>query len=89
LARYRTFGGSEFDGSPRPSAASSALTQESAIPVTDGTENVRGLAIREMLPDWDDRDCATLRSRPIFDEGIYGTVRFHHRSVRDFYGCTP
>jgi hypothetical protein len=25
-----------------------------------------------------------LLSRPIFDEGIYGTVRFHHRSVREY-----
>ena len=26
----------------------------------------------------------TLLSRPIFDEAIYGAVRFHHRSVREF-----
>ena len=26
----------------------------------------------------------TLLSRAIFDEAIYGTVRFHHRSVREY-----
>lgn len=65
-------------------AAATTLAQESAIRVPDGTENARGLPVREVLHDWDDRDCATLLGRPIFDEGIYGTVRFHHRSVREF-----
>lgn len=65
-------------------AAATTLAQEAAIRVPDGTENTRGLPIRDVLPDWDDRDCATLLGRPIFDEGIYGTVRFHHRSVREY-----
>lgn len=65
-------------------AAASTLAKESAIRVPDGTENSKGIAIREVLTDWDDVDCATLLSRPIFDEGIYGTVRFHHRSVREY-----
>lgn len=65
-------------------AAATTLTQESAIRVPDGDNNAKGIAIREVLIDWDDIDCATLLSRPIFDEGIYGTVRFHHRSVREY-----
>lgn len=65
-------------------AAATTLAQESAIRVPDGADNAKGLAIREVLTDWDDIDCATLLSRPIFDEGIYGTVRFHHRSVREY-----
>lgn len=65
-------------------AAATTLTQESAIRVPDGVNNAKGIAIREVLTDWNDTDCATLLSRPIFDEGIYGTVRFHHRSVREY-----
>jgi len=65
-------------------AAATTLIQESAIRVPDGADNAKGIAIREVLTDWDDVDCATLLSRPIFDEGIYGTVRFHHRSVREY-----
>lgn len=65
-------------------AAASTLAQQSSIRVPDGQENSNGLPIREVLTDWDDVDCMTLLSRPIFDEGIYGTVRFHHRSVREY-----
>lgn len=65
-------------------AATATLTQESAIRVPDGSENAQGLSVKEVLTDWDDQDCAILLSRPIFDEGIYGTVRFHHRSVREY-----
>ena len=31
------------------------------------------------------QDRATLLSYPVFDEAIYGTVRFHHRSVREYF----
>jgi hypothetical protein len=65
-------------------AAVATLAKESAIRVPDGQQNDRGLPIKEVLTDWNDADCRTLLTRPIFDEGIYGTVRFHHRSVREF-----
>jgi hypothetical protein len=65
-------------------AAAATLAKESAIRVPDGQQNDRGLAIKEVLTDWDDTDARILLTRPIFDEGIYGTVRFHHRSVREF-----
>lgn len=65
-------------------AAAATLTQESGLRVPDGTANAKGLPVKQVLADWDDMDIATLLSRPIFDEGIYGTVRFHHRSVREF-----
>lgn len=65
-------------------AAAATLAKQSAIRVPDGQQNDRGLAIKEVLTGWDDADCRTLLTRPIFDEGIYGTVRFHHRSVREF-----
>jgi len=65
-------------------AAASVLGRESTIQVPDGSHNNKGIAIRAVLPDWNDHDQSTLLSRPIFDEAIYGTVRFHHRSVREF-----
>lgn len=65
-------------------AAATTLCQEPAIRVPDGSENAKGIRTRDVLTDWNDTDCATLLGRPIFDEGIYGTVRFHHRSVREY-----
>lgn len=65
-------------------AAATTLAKESAIRVPDGQQNDRGFPIKEVLTDWNDTDCRTLLTRPIFDEGIYGTVRFYHRSVREF-----
>lgn len=65
-------------------AAATTLCQESAIRIPDGDKNTLGLPIKDVLTDWNDQDCAILLSRPIFDPGIYGTQRFHHRSVREY-----
>ncbi|AUD04037.1 NACHT domain-containing protein [Spirosoma pollinicola] len=65
-------------------ASASVLRHESAIRIPDGTNNLRGIDVKSILTDWDDTDCQILLSRPIFDEAIYGTVRFHHRSVREY-----
>lgn len=65
-------------------AAACTLAQTQTVRVPDGSENTKGLPIKEILPDWDDQDCATLLSRPVFDQAIYGTVRFHHRTVREY-----
>ncbi len=65
-------------------AATVTLGQEATIRVPDGADNSKGIPIDAVLPDWDDKDRATLLARPIFDEAIYGAVRFHHRSVREY-----
>lgn len=65
-------------------AAASILGKDQTIQVPDGSHNNKGIAARLVLPDWDDAQLQALLSRPIFDEAIYGTVRFHHRSVREF-----
>jgi hypothetical protein len=65
-------------------AAATTLVQNPAIRVPDGADNSKGIAVQSVLPDWDDKDQSTLLSRPIFDEAIYGAVRFHHRSVREY-----
>ena len=65
-------------------AATLIMAHESTIRIPDGAENMAGLPIKSILTDWCDGDCVTLLARPIFDEAIYGTVRFHHRSVREY-----
>jgi len=65
-------------------AAAATLGQEPTIRIPDGAENTKGISVREVLPRWDDGKQAALLSRPIFDEAIYGSVRFHHRSVREY-----
>jgi hypothetical protein len=65
-------------------AAAITLAQNPTIRVPDGAENSKGVAVQSILPDWDDKDQSTLLLRPIFDEAIYGVVRFHHRPVREY-----
>jgi hypothetical protein len=65
-------------------AAATTLAQNPTIRVPDGADNTKGIAIQSVLTDWDDKDQAALLARPIFDEAIYGAVRFHHRSVREY-----
>lgn len=65
-------------------AAAVTLSKQQDIRVPDGAHNSKGISVSEVLSDWNSTDCSTLLSRPIFDEAIYGTVRFHHRSVREF-----
>lgn len=65
-------------------AAAATLGQEPTIRVPDGADNAKGISVRDVLPGWDDNKQAALLSRPIFDEAIYGAVRFHHRSVREY-----
>ncbi|TIL69590.1 hypothetical protein [Mesorhizobium sp.] len=68
----------------RSVAAAATMTQESTIRVPDGSENTKGIAVPAVLPSWDSKKCAALLARPIFDEAIYQTVRFHHRTVREY-----
>ncbi|MBE9570222.1 MAG: hypothetical protein IMF11_06335, partial [Proteobacteria bacterium] len=44
-----------------------------------GSVDVQGVLI-----NWNFEQARALLQRPIFDEAIYGTVRFHHRSVREY-----
>lgn len=39
---------------------------------------------KEPLPDWSFDKIQTLLDRAIFDEAIYGTVRFHHRTIQEY-----
>ena len=68
----------------RSVAAAATMAQESTIRVPDGSANTKGIAVSAVLPGWDEKKCAALLARPIFDEAIYQTVRFHHRTVREY-----
>jgi hypothetical protein len=65
-------------------AAATTLTKLSTITVPDGNHNNDGIKVQSLLPDWSGAEQSILLLRPIFDEAIYGTVRFHHRSVREY-----
>ena len=66
-------------------AGAATLTGQQAIEVADArTASGKGLAVADLLPDWNEADLAVLLGRPIFDDEIYGAVRFHHRSVREY-----
>ncbi|MBB3747180.1 hypothetical protein FHX10_006736 [Rhizobium sp. BK591] len=65
-------------------AAATTLSKDPAIRVPDGADNTKGIPVKSVLPDWDEAQQAALLARPIFDEAIYGAVRFHHRSVREY-----
>ncbi|WP_155802814.1 NACHT domain-containing protein [Ponticaulis koreensis] len=66
-------------------AAASTLAAEANIQIQDGAPlSSKSIAVPSVLREWDDNKRNALLSRPIFDEAIYGTVRFHHRSVREY-----
>lgn len=65
-------------------AAACTLTHQQTIAVPDGAKSVRGLPLESLLSDWSAKEIVTLLQRAVFDEEIYGTVRFHHRSTREY-----
>lgn len=65
-------------------AVAMILTKKFTARVPDGSNHSTGIDIKSVLPNWDNKECTTLLSRPIFDDAIYGSVRFHHRSVREY-----
>ncbi|MFS2150676.1 hypothetical protein [Rhizobium sp. Rhizsp42] len=65
-------------------AASSLLLRDQQFRVPETDSDLEGIDVAAILSNWNEVDCQTLLSRPIFDEAIYGRVRFHHRSVREY-----
>ncbi|GHD05171.1 hypothetical protein GCM10007320_66740 [Pseudorhodoferax aquiterrae] len=65
-------------------AAALMLTGIQNIRVPDGINGARGLDAGDLLNDWPAPLLGTLLQRPLFDQDIYGTVRFHHRSVKEY-----
>jgi CHAT domain len=65
-------------------AAATTLAKTPTIIIPGGSNNSNGIDCLSLLSDWDEKEHMILLSRPIFDEAIYGTVRFHHRTVREY-----
>ncbi len=65
-------------------AAASTLLKTSRIQVPDSSGENEGPKCAEVLTDWTAIEQRALLSRAIFDEEIYGSVRFYHRMVREY-----
>lgn len=66
-------------------AGAATLTGRQTIDVPDAVEGLgAGLKVTDVLPGWDEADLSILLARPVFDDEIYGAVRFHHRPVREY-----
>ena len=60
------------------------LTQTQNIRVPDAGKGVQGLDAREVFKGRHPSDLGALLQRPLFDPDLYSTVRFHHRSVKEY-----
>jgi hypothetical protein len=69
-------------------AAAVTLTRKSSIrlpqtPSNPAAEQV-SLDAMSVLADWRPEEVKDLLGRALFDESLYGTVRFHHRTAREY-----
>ncbi|MBU1357897.1 MAG: hypothetical protein KKC79_08345 [Gammaproteobacteria bacterium] len=65
-------------------AGAMMLTQVQNIRVPDAGKGVQGLDVRDLFKGWQPADLGALLQRPLFGQDIYSTVRFHHRSVKEY-----
>ena len=69
-------------------AAAATLQKKSAFLVPDKIvptdRQTIAIEAKEVLVNWNSTEINTLLGRAVFDPAIYGTVRFHHRSVREY-----
>jgi len=75
--------GKTLEGARRIAAAVT-FQKLSRIKVPDRHNEAEGVDAATVLDDWQPTEISALLERPIFDQAIYGTVRFHHRSLREF-----
>ena len=68
----------------RALAAAVVLTGEAGIRVPDTGQARPGIDAQEVLADWVPGEVHNLLGRALFDDVIYGAVRFRHREVREF-----
>lgn len=64
-------------------AAAVILTGQAGLNVPDSSPVKHGIEAETVLADWDPRDVRALLERGIFNDIIYGAVRFRHRDVRE------
>lgn len=64
-------------------AAAVTLTGEAGINVPDCASGLAGIDAESLLGDWDPRDVWTLLERGLFNDILYGAVRFRHREIQE------
>jgi hypothetical protein len=65
-------------------ASALVLTNQQTIQVPEGNKGSQGLKLDPLLMGWTAKEINTLLQRPLFAPDIYGSVRFHHRSVKEY-----
>jgi len=64
-------------------AAAVTLTKNAGIRVPDGLHNDIGVDATVVLGEWELGDVKALLGRAVFNDAIYGAVRFRHREMRE------
>jgi len=64
-------------------AAAVTLSGESGILVPDIHHEKKGIDAEQVLADWEPNDVRALLERGIFNDILYGAVRFRHRETRE------
>lgn len=64
-------------------AAAVILTGEPGICVPDATQPDKGIDAESVLGDWEPAEVQALLERGIFNDALYGIVRFRHREIRE------
>jgi len=64
-------------------AAAVTLSGETGIRVPDSTHEKTGIDAKQVLAKWEPNDVRVLLERGIFNDILYGAVRFRHRETRE------
>ncbi|MDD2870144.1 hypothetical protein [Neomegalonema sp.] len=64
-------------------AAAVVFTGAAGLRIPDGGAAQEGIDAETVLADWDPLQIRILLERSVFDDAIYGMVRFRHREVRE------
>ncbi|MYG80970.1 MAG: hypothetical protein F4187_04000, partial [Gemmatimonadetes bacterium] len=70
-------------GGARALAAAVVLTGKTGIHIADGQRAQTGIDPQAILADWEPGEVRNLLARAVFDDVMYGAVRFRHRDVRE------
>jgi hypothetical protein len=76
-----------LEGAQILAAAVTLTGRTSILYAPDGAdESIKAISIdpNEVLTQWQPSEINALLSRSLFDESLYGAVRFHHRTAREY-----
>jgi len=67
----------------RALAAAATLTAKNVIRLANGPSSPDRVDPKRVLPDWSDDEIDALLKTGVFDDIVYGSVRFRHREIRE------